>query len=205
MSPVRWHSAHHWWFRMLDFGKAMNELTKSFVGIVLLAIDLPGLLHDLVCLLPRLHDQFWTKKNLRKSRKFWNFDTDPDPTFHSEADPDPISYLSDATLRPMVHRPSTSPFWASTAPQFWLRCGSGSSFPLWCRSESGFPKWWGSESALLLGSGNTVILTGSWEGSEMRILSGRDTGKLPQKNVIGVISSRVGTSRYTSLPNSPCP
>jgi hypothetical protein len=36
----------------------MNELTKSFVGIVLLAIDLPGLLHDLVCLLPRLHDQF---------------------------------------------------------------------------------------------------------------------------------------------------
>ncbi len=113
------------------------------------------------------------QRNLRKSRKFLNFDTDPVPTFHFEADPDPVSYLSNAPLRPMVHRPSTSPFWASTAPQFWLRCGSGSSFPLWCRSESGFPKWWGSESALLLGSGNTVILTGSSEGSEMRILAGR--------------------------------
>ncbi len=65
------------------------------------------------------------QRNLRKSKKFLNFDTDPDPTFHLEADPDPdpVSYLSDAPLRPMVHRPSTSPFWASTNAQFWLRYG----------------------------------------------------------------------------------
>jgi hypothetical protein len=62
--------------------------------------------------------------------------------------------ISDSHLRPLVFRPSWAPLWASTpplwastapflaakAPEFWLQCGSGSSFSLWRESRSSFKK-----------------------------------------------------------------
>ncbi len=67
-------------------------------------------------------------------------------TFHFDADPDaePALHHRDANLRPLVFRhttasrPSIVPFYTSTAPEFWLRCESGSVFCvwLWCGSGS---------------------------------------------------------------------
>ncbi len=46
------------------------------------------------------------------------FDADPDPPFHSNAEPVPIFRLngSDANLRPPVYRPFWASFWTSTLP-----------------------------------------------------------------------------------------
>ncbi len=41
-----------------------------------------------------------------------HFKADPDPAFHFNADPDP--HPGDTNLRPLAHRPSRPPFWAST-------------------------------------------------------------------------------------------
>ncbi len=47
-----------------------------------------------------------------------HFNADPDPAFHSSADPDPDPALhqSDGNLRPLVYRPSRAPFRASRPP-----------------------------------------------------------------------------------------
>jgi hypothetical protein len=66
-------------------------------------------------------------------------DADPDPTFHVDKDPnpDPAPHRSDLNLQPLVYRLSTSllcvskapvvPIWVSTAPEFWIWCGSRSA------------------------------------------------------------------------------
>ena len=40
----------------------------------------------------------------------------PDPTFHFDADPDPVPPQVNVNLRPLVYRPFTAKFWASTPP-----------------------------------------------------------------------------------------
>ncbi len=47
----------------------------------------------------------------------FHFDVAPDSSFPFDADPepDPSPHESDAILRPLVDRPSTTPFWASKA------------------------------------------------------------------------------------------
>ncbi len=49
-----------------------------------------------------------------------HFSADPNPAFHFNADPDPdpAPNQGDPNLRPLAHRPSRPPFWASTPP-FW--------------------------------------------------------------------------------------
>ncbi len=89
-----------------------------------------------------------------------HFCADPDPSYHFYADPDLHFHTapdhhhdqSDENLRPLVYRHSKAPFWAATPPlwastapfwasevsEFWLQCGSGSSFSFWCWSGSIF-------------------------------------------------------------------
>ncbi len=87
----------------------------------------------------------------------FHFDADPGPSFHFDADPepDPSPHESDAILRPLVDRPSATPFWASKALHSsilslhrpWIKfdadpdpCESGSATLAFCF----FPKVFGS-------------------------------------------------------------
>jgi hypothetical protein len=47
---------------------------------------------------------------------------DPDPTFNLDEDPDPSSHQSDASVRPMVSRPSRAPFFSLDASFISVHC-----------------------------------------------------------------------------------
>ncbi len=48
---------------------------------------------------------------IRNPDPSFHYDKHPDRTYHFDADPDPYS-----NLRPLVYRPSTTPFWSSRPP-----------------------------------------------------------------------------------------